>query len=130
MGIAAKLVTEGAAEDERARVERQRNQFVDLLRDGRTDVILNGPQTHRRHPGNANLRFTGYKADWILGSLQPELAASIGAAYISGGPERSHVLRAIALSEADSDASIRFSLRRFTTDHQIHKAARLILDTL
>ena len=130
MGIAAKLVTESTAAAERARVERQRNQFVDLLRDGRTDVILNGPQTHRRHPGNANLRFTGYEADWLLGSLQPELAASTGAACTSGEPERSHVLRAIGLSEAESDASIRFSFGRFTTDDHIFQAARLILDTL
>ena len=130
MGSAAGLVAEGAAAAERARVARQRNQFVALLRDGGTDVILNGPQTDRRHPGNASLRFTGYEADWILGSLQPELAASTGSACTSGAPERSHVLRAIGLSEAESDASIRFSFGRFTTDDEICKAAKLVLNIL
>ena len=130
MGIAAKLFAEEAAAAERARVARQRNQFVSLLRDGSTAVILNGPKTDRRHPGNANLRFTGYEADWILGSLQPGLAASTGAACTSGAPERSHVLRAIGLSEAESDASIRFSFGRFTTDEEICKAAKLVLKAL
>lgn len=130
MGIAAKLVAEGAAATERARVARQRNQFVSLIMDGGTDVVLNGPQTDRRHPGNANLRFTGYEADWILGSLQPELAASTGAACTSGVPEPSHVLRAIGLSEAEIDASIRFSFGRFTTDDEIREAAKLVLNIL
>ena len=130
MGIAAGLIAEGAAAAERARVACQRNQFVDLLRDGGTDVILNGPQTDRRHPGNANLRFIGYEADWILGSLQPEIAASTGAACTSGASEPSHVLRAMGLSEAESDASIRFSFGRFTTDNEIRKAAKLVLNIL
>ena len=130
MGIAAKLTAEGTAAAERARVARQRNRFVCLLEDGGINVILNGPPTDRRHPGNANLRFTGCEAGWILGSLQPELAASTGAACTSGAPEPSHVLRAMGLSEAESDASIRFSFGRFTTDDEIRKAAELVLNVL
>ena len=130
MGLAAELAANSDASIERARVARQRDQFVCLLEDGGTDHVLNGPQSARRHPGNANLQFTGYEADCILGSLQPELAASSGAACASGTLEPSHVLRAMGLSSVEIDASIRFSFGRFTTDDEIDSAAKLILQAL
>lgn len=130
MGVAAELAANSDAAVERARVARQRDQFVCLLRDGGADIVLNGPQTDKRHPGNANLQFTGYEAEWILTSLQPLLAASSGAACTSGTPEPSHVLRAMSLSAEESDASIRFSFGRFTTDDEVNLAARLVLEAL
>ena len=130
MGAAAELVANSDAAVERARVALQRDQFVCLLRDGGADIVLNGSQSDRRHPGNANLQFTGYEAEWILTSLQPALAASSGAACTSGTPEPSHVLRAMSLSAEESDASIRFSFGRFTTDEEVNIAARLVLQAL
>ena len=62
--------------------------------------------------------------------LQPHLAASTGSACTSGIPEPSHVLRALGLTTAQSDASIRFSFGRFTTDAEIHQAATLIINRL
>ena len=53
-----------------------------------------------------------------------------GSACTSGIPEPSHVLRALGLTPAQSDASIRFSLGRFTTDAEIHHAATLIINRL
>lgn len=130
MGVAAELFTNSDSAGERARVARQRDRFVCLLRNGEADTLLNGPQTDRRHPGNANLQFIGCEAEWILTSLQPELAASSGAACTSGTPEPSHVLRAMGLSAAESGASIRFSFGRFTTDDEVNIAARLVLQAL
>ena len=54
--------------------------------------------------------------------MQPHLAASTGAACTTGIPEPSHVLRAIGLSSAQADASVRFSFGRFTTDEEISRA--------
>lgn len=130
MGAAAELAAHSDAVVERARVARQRDRFVRLLRDGGADIVLNGAQTDRRHPGNANLQFSGYEAEWMLASLQPVLAASSGAACTSGTPESSHVLRAMSLSAEESDASIRFSFGRFTTDDEINIAAKLVLQAL
>ena len=111
---------------ERTRVVRQRDSFVKLLKEQVPTVLLNGPTGDSRHPGNANLRFPGLVAQDILGSLQPYLAASTGAACTTGMPEPSHVLRALGLSEVEAGSSIRFSFGRFNTDEEIEEAARLV----
>ena len=84
---------------------------------GKRGVPHHRQRTNRpdwRHPGNANVCFEGCDAQDILGVLQPRLAASTGAACTTGIPEPSHVLRALGLTDAQSDGSIRFSFGRFT----------------
>ena len=115
---------EGA--EERQRVASQRDEFIRLLQESSPSVAVNGPKGECRHPGNANLRFGGLVAQDILGTLQPHLAASTGAACTSGIPEPSHVLRAIGLSMAEVESSIRFSFGRFTTDAEVEEAAHLV----
>lgn len=130
MAAAAEILQtdEGAAERERA--AGLRDAFVECLQGSGYPVAVNGPTCDRRHPGNANLRFDGFVAQEILASLQPHLAASTGSACTSGIPEPSHVLRAVGLSPAQSDASIRFSFGRFTTEAEIERAAKLVIERL
>ena len=130
MGVAASLCVNEEAIDERKRIARQRDFFTRQLRHSDVPISMNGPPNEHRHPGNANIRFPGYNAQDILGVLQPRLAASTGSACTSGTPEPSHVLRAIALSIAESEESIRFSFGRFTTDREIERAAELVLGAL
>ena len=130
MGAAAKFLTGREAIEERKRVARQRDSFVTRLQQGHAFVAVNGPAGGRRHPGNANVRFDGFDAQEVLGALQPRLAASTGSACASGITEPSHVLRALGLTAAQSDASIRFSFGRFTTNDDIEAAARLVLEVL
>ena len=130
MAAAAEILQTEEGETERERVAGQRDAFVERLRRSGYPVSLNGPAGDRRHPGNANLRFDGVVAQELLGTLQPHLAASTGSACTSGIPEPSHVLRAIGLTPDQSDASIRFSFGRFTTDAEIEQAARLVITRL
>ena len=130
MGAAAELFTGPEALEERDRITRQRDTFVTLLQSGAAPMAVNGGVGIRRHPGNANIRFDGYDAQDILGSLQPSLAASTGAACASGMIEPSHVLQALGLTAMQSDASIRFSFGRFTSDDDVNMAAHLVLGAL
>ncbi|MXX75361.1 MAG: cysteine desulfurase [Holophagales bacterium] len=130
MGAAADLLCGKSAEDERRRVARLRDRFVDLLGASDWAVSVNGPDLARRHPGNANIRFDGFDAHDLLAALQPRLAASSGAACASGVPESSHVLAALGLPAPASGASIRFSFGRYTDGSEIEEAARLILAAL
>ena len=86
-------------------------------------IAINGPASDRRHPGNISLLFPGHDAHSILGALQPHLAASTGSACSSGTPQPSHVLREIGMTDAEAEATIRFSLGRFTTAEEIDEAA-------
>ena len=130
MGIATQILAcmEGSAE--RNRVSKLRDAFVSRLQRNFSPLRLNGASTSRRHPGNANIRFERFDARDILGSLQPRLAASTGAACTSGIPEPSHVLRAMGLTDSESNASIRFSFGRFTTNDEVDMAADLVIEAL
>ena len=130
MGVAASLCASEEAIGERQRVRRQRDSFLRLLRNSTNAIALNGPPSEQRHPGNANVRFHEHNAQDILGVMQPHLAASTGSACTSGTPEPSHVLRALGLSTAESEESIRFSFGRFTTDREIERAAELVIEAL
>ncbi len=124
MGAAADISRLSQAPSERRRVAALRDGFVESLQARVPSLGINGPTGDWRHPGNANLCFDGRVAQDILGALQPHVAASTGAACTSGIPEPSHVLRAIGLSTAEADSSIRFSFGRFTTQEEVDEAVR------
>ena len=126
MAAAADIVGSAEGVGERARIGRQRDSFVTVVKGSRHPVVVNGPMGNLRHPGNANLRFEGLAAQDILGALQPRVAASTGAACTSGIPEPSHVLRALGLSSDQAESSIRFSFGRLTTNQEVNEAAHLV----
>ena len=91
---------------------------------------INGRWGERRHPGNANLRFSGRNGADIISAAQPRLAASTGAACASGLTEPSHVLRAIGLTAKEAESSIRFSFGRFNSLGDLEMAAGIITDSV
>ena len=129
MSAAAEIVLAGG-HSERPEVAELRNLFVNLLSDSGFTSGINGPVGKWRHPGNANLQFAGFAAQDILGSVQPRLAASTGAACASGIPEPSHVLSAMGLGESEADSSVRFSFGRFTSELEVREAATVVTTAL
>ena len=130
MGAAAAILGRGPAIRDRESLRHRRDRFVDSLLRLPWRVVVNGPRSAERHPGNANVRFDGFSAHEILGALQPRVAASTGSACTSGIPEPSHVLKAIGLTSSESEASIRFSLGIQTSDNDIDRATSLIREVL
>ena len=130
MGVAADLLAEPCAAQEREAIRILRDRFIDCLRNAGAPLSLNGPSLAFRHPGNANLCFIGLDAHELLFSLQPRVAASTGSACTSGMPEPSHVLEAMGFSPEHCEASVRFSFGRFTTSSEIDSAVSLIVESL
>ena len=130
MGVAAELLSGDEAMQKRAILRQRRNRFLEKLSGLPWSIRLNGSTGESRHLGNANICFEGFFAQDILQVLQPHLAASTGSACTSGIPEPSHVLKAIGMSPADAEASIRFSLGFDTTDADIDDAVNLIDNAL
>jgi cysteine desulfurase len=79
-----------------------------------------------RHPGCLSITFANIDAEALVARLQPHVAVSRGSACTSGTPEPSHVLRAIGLSAAECDRTLRISTGRFTTDIEIDVAIQKI----
>jgi len=130
MGAAANMLAGDDADAKRMQLRHRRDTFVESLNRLTWPVAVNGPEGLSRHPGNANVRFTGFSAHEILGALQPHLAASTGSACTSGISEPSHVLSAIGLDCDSAESSIRFSLGFGTSDEDIEEAVGLIEKTL
>ncbi len=126
MGVAAEMLGTGEVAAKRQELALRRDAFVEQLRRLQWPIALNGPAGSARHPGNANIRFSGFSARDILGALQPHLAASTGSACTSGTPEPSHVLKAIGLSGDEAESSIRFSLGFDTSAEDMEAAVELI----
>ena len=129
MGVAVDIMRSDG-EAERGRVGRLRDAFVDRVIESVPGVVLNGPASAQRHPGNANVRIDGLHAQDALAAMQPGLAAATGAACASGITEPSHVLVAMGFSEAEATSSARFSFGRFTTEQDIQDAVRLLEATV
>lgn len=119
MGAAAELMSANGIKSRREGLAIRRDSFIEKLNALPYSTRVNGPKGADRHPGNANICFEGFGADEILGRIQMDVSASTGSACTSGQIESSHVLRAIGLSAADADASIRFSFGFETSDEDI-----------
>ncbi len=91
-------------------------------------VRLNG-HAERRAPHIANLTFGGVDGEALMADLtRPSvqsrlaLAVSSGSACTAASQEPSYVLRALGRTDAEAQASIRFSVGRFTTAEDIDRA--------
>ena len=127
LGRAAALAgTEMVEEATRVRTLRDRLQ-QNLLR--RIDGLLVNGDTGHRLPGNLNLSVPGLTAPELIEAC-PSIAISTGSACTSATVEPSYVLRALGLSEALANASIRLGLGRFTTADDVDFAIDAIADAV
>lgn len=99
------------------------SRLRDKLIDGITnieDVSLNGPRGSKRLCNNANFSFFGVEGEGLGMALEQEgVFTSTGSACSSRSLEKSHVLKALRLSDAEINSSTRMSISRFTTEEDI-----------
>jgi cysteine desulfurase len=105
------------------------------------DALLNGlqkglPQLRRNgHPENVlpntlSVSFKGFEANRILEEIGLDIAASAGAACHSDLLEISHVLLAMGVPKIWAKGTLRFSTGKSTSDDDIEKALRVIMEAL
>lgn len=88
------------------------------------DIHLNGSAT-QRVPHNLNVAFAGVSGESLVNALK-DIAVSTGSACNSATVEPSYVLTGVGVTRHLADASLRFSLGRFTTAEEIgHAVAHL-----
>jgi len=127
MGTAIKLLRDlQQAEIERILSLRDRLETALISED---QVFVNGSVTSRLATvSNLCFRLTDGKK--LLAEINKDLAVSSGAACSSASTEPSHVLLGMGLGKLAAEASIRFSLGRFTTSKDISKSIEIVKNAL
>jgi cysteine desulfurase len=116
IGRAASLAAAEMA-GEAARIKGLRDRLQANLMRRIDGVRINGDTEHRL-AGNLNVSFPGLTAPELIETC-PSVAMSTGSACTSATVEPSYVLRALGLSDALANSSIRLGLGRFTTAAEV-----------
>jgi len=138
MGVAAQLAQQFLADREQIlRLTAMRDRLESGILKHLPNTVVNSQAP--AHPGSAtgpvpsrlwntsNLGFPRLEAEAILlGLSERGLCASAGAACSSGSLDPSPVLLAMGVPEPIAHGSIRFSISRFTTDHDIDHAIPIV----
>lgn len=106
-----------------------RIRWVELLQQGlgQDAIVINGHATNTL-PHIVNISFIGVDTESMLMNLDMEgIAAASGSACTSGSLERSHVLKAMGLSEERLNSAIRFSFGMGNTIEQLEEAAPIVI---
>ena len=112
------------------RLAQLRDSLLTKIRTFLPEVVVNGAPYHRS-PGSLSLSFPGYQASDILFHLdEAGIACSGGAACTAAEEGPSHVLKAMGVSNELAQATIRFSLSRYTTIHEINQVAKVLQEIL
>lgn len=120
LGRAIELANEELKE-EKERLEKLRDYFIDEVLKKIDHVILNGHKEDRL-PGNVNLSFKFIEGESILLMLDmKDFAASSGSACTSGSLDPSHVLLAIGLDHGTAHGSLRVTLGHETKKEDLDK---------
>jgi cysteine desulfurase len=126
MGAACALMGEEMT-SETSRILSLRNEFLALISD--IDRVFVNGSLESRLAGNLNLAFGGVDGESLLMALK-DLAVSSGSACMSASVEPSYVLRGIGVPDALAQASIRFSLGRYTSAGDVQFAASTLRTVL
>jgi len=126
-GEACRICTAELAEESR-RIAGLRDHFEQVLLAAIPGLRINARAADRL-PNTSSLTFPNMDADAFLLNL-PDVMMGTGSACSSGALEPSHVLLAMGLSRAEAGATARASLGRFTTDDQIERATKRIIEAV
>jgi len=108
--------------DDNQRIAALRDSLLATLQRDIPGLILNGHPT-QRIAGNLNLTFPTRTAAELMAD-NPDLCVSTGSACSSAAVEPSYVLRAMGLSDAEAQRSLRIGIGRFTSAADTEFAAR------
>jgi cysteine desulfurase len=125
LGKACELASQNI-EREAVDVRAMRDKFEQAVVARISGVIING-DTQSRLPNTSNLAFEGVDSEALLMMLDDAgICCSAGSACTTGSLYPSHVLKAMGLTDAHARSSLRFSLGRFNSDHEIERTIAVL----
>ncbi|HZR06726.1 MAG TPA: aminotransferase class V-fold PLP-dependent enzyme [Candidatus Udaeobacter sp.] len=125
LGKAAELALKYLIEG-KCNIRSMRDRFEKSLLETISGVSVNGGDAPRLS-NTSSLSFEGVQSPAALLLLDRQgICCSAGSACRTGSQEASHVLRAMNPNADDARRSLRFSIGRFNTSAQIHRAIEIV----
>jgi cysteine desulfurase len=124
VGMGAAFALAQSLPDEVARIAVLREQLWRGLET--LGGVLHNGEAARSVAHILNVSFEGVEGESLLAHVRPHLAVSTGSACTSAVQEPSYVLRALGRDERLAEASLRFSLGRFSTEADVAAALRAV----
>ena len=131
IGFATALeLAQAMRHDEVSRLQRLQKQLIEEIIQAVPTAQLNGSKS-KRLPNNVHLTFPGVDNERLLIQLDElGILAAAGSACSASSEEPSHVLHALGLSDEVAQNSVRFTLGRATTDHDITTVVQTLTQLL
>ncbi len=123
---AAALLAARQLEPQAERLGQLRERMCGLLREALSDELTVHGESAPRLPNTLHVRFPRVNGRQLLARI-PEVCASTGAACHSRGEVVSATLRAMGLTAAAAQGTVRLSFGWPTTDDEVDRAAELLI---
>ncbi len=128
MGEACRLRLLERDEDE-PRISQLRDRLQEALLAQVPELVINGDLSNRLSH-NLHVSAPGAENSAVTAALHRRVAIATGSACSAGAQEPSHVLRAMALAPELQESALRISPGKFTTMHEIERAAADIAEAI
>lgn len=127
IGLATALeLVQSDRQTEGVRLTKIQLLFYQLLEASIPSAIINGTKKQRL-PNNIHLTFPGYDNERLMMQLdEAGVQVAVGSACSASSEEPSHVLKAIGLSDADAQASLRITMGHSTTEATVRRVVDLL----
>jgi cysteine desulfurase len=127
VGLATALdLVQERRHEETNRMQKLQKLFFDLIKEHLPSAVINGSRKHRL-PNNVHLTLPGQDNERLMMELDERgIQCAVGSACSASNEEPSHVLKAMGLSDAEAQASLRFTMGIQTTEADI----RQVVDSL
>ncbi len=128
VGFAKALeLAQAARHDEVKRLSRLQDRAFKLIAENLPQAVVNGSTKHRL-PNNLHLTLPGQDNERLLVELDLQnILAAAGSACSASSEEPSHVLRAMGITDADAQSSVRLTMGRTTTEADIRTALEALM---
>lgn len=113
--------------EEVQRLQSLQVKFFDIIAGKFPSAVINGSRKNRL-PNNIHVTFPGQDNERLIFQLdEAGILCAAGSACSAGSEEPSHVLKAMGLSRAEAQSSLRFTMGHDTTEDAIQQAVAALL---
>ena len=111
-------------------IKKLQDLFISEITQAVPRAVINGSLKYRL-PNNIHMTFPGTDNERLMMELDERgIMCAVGSACSASSDEPSHVLKAIGLSDAAAQSSLRFTLGSTTTESDVHFTIKTLKDLL